>query len=147
MNHSPTVASSRISFLPITGDWWLPYLAVPYRRDGRDLHGWDCYGCVRHILSAHADIELLLFDGRSAAEIVRQARRWQRQDIPQKFDVVTMSVPARRRFPLHVGVVVSSARVLHCDEGVGTVCVPLTHVTIAHRIQAFYRYAENPRHL
>lgn len=144
MNHSQTVVSYLINSLPIIGEkFWVPYLAVPYKHNGRDLNGWDCFGAVRYILAHHADIELPMFDAVSASEITRQSKRkiWHPQFVTDKFDVVCIDLPTSKgKRPLHVGVMVSEIRLLHCDEGYGTVCVPINHYTIKNRIQTIYRH-------
>jgi cell wall-associated NlpC family hydrolase len=144
MNPSPIAALSQINSSPIIGEaYWVRYLRVPYKKFGRDLKGWDCFGAVRYILNAHKGIELPMFDFVSAAEIMRQSQRdtWVKKDKPQQFDVVCLKVPTLRGVrPLHVGIMVDDKLMLHCEEGFGTVCVPFNHITVKDRIQTIYRH-------
>src|SRR5262245_18790666 len=143
MNHSQTGASFLTGSLPITGSFWLAYLTVPYVKGGRDLKGWDCWGCVKFVAEHHGGMQWPEFRGGRSSDVYRQLARamWRKVDEPLPFDLVAMSGPARRRINLHVGIMVPPGRVLHSDDGLGTVCVPLGHASIFHRVEGFYRYA------
>lgn len=126
--------------------WYEAYLAVPFKDKGRDLDGWDCYGAMRFVLS-QTGISLPAYDDVVDEQLALEAmeNRWfqiQRFSL-QAFDVVTMHVPTKAgRFPFHVGVMVESAFMLHCEEKIGTVCVPLSDQSVNYRIDKFYRHKQ-----
>jgi hypothetical protein len=60
-------------------------------------------------------------------------------------DVVVMTGRLRangttRRMPVHVGVMVDNVRMMHIEEGIDCVQVPLFHPSVKFRIQKVYRH-------
>jgi cell wall-associated NlpC family hydrolase len=144
MNHFQTGGLSPVNSLRSIGSaWWLPYLLVPFKENGRDMRGWDCFGCVRYVLKDQTGIELPMFDFHSAAEILRQSEKpeWIKANAPKQFDIVCVNVPTPRGLrPIHVGIMVDEKRVLHCESGFHTICVPFDHRTMRGDIRGFYRH-------
>lgn len=44
------------------------YLRIPYKKNGRDMNGADCYGFARIIMEKEAGFQMPILDGRTAAE-------------------------------------------------------------------------------
>ena len=122
------------------------YIGVPFVDGGRILAGCDCWGLVRLVLREQCLIELPDYGEISARDLARvtatmrreaDAEPWcpvEREQVRQ-FDVVLM-----RGRPLHVGVMLSAARVLHVEAKTGSVCVEVSHPSVHSRLLGFRRY-------
>ncbi len=133
------------------------YVGVPFLDHGRDMGGFDCWGLVWHYLTHEGGMRGLdshsetsardmmaiatLFDDAAAST------RWRsiEQSNLHRFDVVQMwtwekyqgkTIKGRR----HVGVMVDDARMMHVEEGISTVVVPIARM--GHRLVAFWRYQD-----
>lgn len=116
--------------------WINDYVGVPYRHNGRDRAGWDCWGLV---LAVYRDmLGLELPDWRWAEPFSLSARvavfgnAWAKVResgmalelaAPEPLAIALVLFPDRMR-PHHVGVV-AGAGVLHARDYGGTVYEPL----------------------
>lgn len=144
MSHFQTAGLSPANSLPIIAEpWWQKYLAVPYKEFGRDLSGWDCWGCVKFLMETHLGIELPNIDRGRAILVEQQSQEqvWHEVDKPLQWDVVCLWGPTSNgRMLLHVGLMVDDSRLFHCERGCGTVCVPVHNPTVKDRLGKFYRH-------
>lgn len=110
-----------------------------------------CWSLVRQVLRDECGVEVDPFAAIKswespriheivAAEISRDD--WRKVDRPQPFDVAVMWVVRRLgpRTLSHIGVVVPGGRLLHIERETLSVCVKLSHWSVADRIAAFYRH-------
>lgn len=124
------------------------YVGIPFRIDGRDRDGADCWGLVRMYLKDVAGIELPSYSEVPAGDVLRVARRfgaeslsetWVKVDRPRNNDVALMTHPSRRT-AFHCGVVVRNRFLLHTVDETGSVIVPINHSGITGCIVGFYRH-------
>jgi cell wall-associated NlpC family hydrolase len=122
--------------------WAEPYLRIPFREGGRDIHGCDCWGLVRLVLAERAGLLTPRHDGLTEDEIERQSHVWPEvsREAAQAFDVVVMRQRLTTEFT-HVGVVIEPGRLLHTEERTGPMIVDFDHRTVRHRIYSFHRHA------
>lgn len=108
-----------------------------------------CWQLVRHFLQTTFGLDLpdhleTRFQEKAIAA-AKASATWAKVNVPQRGDVVVMETPvgASRVAPLHLGVMVSDKKLLHVDDHprATSVCVPLDHDTVAHRIESFWRHA------
>lgn len=122
-------------------------ISVPFIERGRSWDGWDCWGLV--VVAYHEMFGLELpdyldryettFRKRDLFRLSRTCRReremgWHEAAEPAPGDVALIM---RRGVPIHIGMVMRPDRILHAENGVGTVHEPLS----AFRIEGFYRHA------
>jgi len=101
--------------------WINDYVGVPYRVNGRDRNGWDCWGLVLAVYRDQLGLELpdwrrgepfgLAAQVRAFRQAFRDAQGLALElEAPAPFAIVLV---AREPAPHHVGVV-AGAGVLHC---------------------------------
>ena len=106
-------------------------ITTPFFDKGRTWLGWDCWGLVccgyRDVLG----IQLPSYDDydtvRNHKALVRlftaNAQEWLK--VPDALDG-RVALIFRRALPLHAGLVIADGRrILHCEEGVGTIHEPI----------------------
>lgn len=128
-------------------DWVQDYMCIPFRDGGRDWTGCDCWGLVRLVLAEQAGLALPSFDTVTGAEIggtiAEQAEEWLpvRPGYEQRFDAVVMaSTIDGRSAEIHIGIITRPGFVLHSEERLGPVHVPLRHPAIRHRVRRILRH-------
>lgn len=124
-------------------------VGVPFANRGRGLEGWDCYGCVRHVLYDQAGLELPSYDLISASDTLRVMRAMQRERevrvwVPvtraRPLDVVLMAHCRRPELYVHVGIMVSATQMLHCEEAAGTHLADVRDQLVEARIRGTFRH-------
>ena len=93
-------------------------IGIPFKPDGRDRNGCDCYGLVRLALRELAGIELpdkqYGPDGQERAAVVAQGLPgWVPVDRPRRFDIAVFNTEGGP----HVGLCMGSGKFLHVREG------------------------------
>lgn len=128
-------------------DWVDAYLRIPFRDGGRDRAGCDCWGIMRLVLAEQAGLELPSFDTVTAAgiggTIAEQAEQWLPVEAghEQRFDAVVMaSTIDGISSEIHLGIVTRPGFVLHSEERLGPVHIPLRHPAIRHRVRRILRH-------
>lgn len=123
------------------------YIGTPYAEDDVPP-GTHCLGLVRRVYAEQLDIALPEDDGIGAKELMALAKTMQRhaeQWVPvangrKPFDVVLMAARDGSRAPVHIGVMVSPAHVLHVEDGLPAAVMLARHPLIAGRILGTYRH-------
>lgn len=128
--------------------WTDDYIDLPYKIDGRDREGVDCWGLVCLVYREQLGIDLPDHANEQraaqgdwkviAASMEEDARRWKQVDRPQEFDVVLM-----RRGPLscHVGLYLGRGAMLHICDGIDSAIESCNGAKWGKRIVGFYRHA------
>jgi len=127
-----------------------PYLEVPYTDGGRDLSGWDCWGCVRYVSEHEFNTPLPeypnagLKDGainrRALLEVIQErVSEFVQTNTPQPGDVALLT-PRQR--PLHIGIIIDTRplMMLHAERDIGTAVERLQWSMWKNRIEGYYRY-------
>jgi cell wall-associated NlpC family hydrolase len=137
--------------------WVNKYIGIPFKGDGRDERGCNCWGLVRMVLQRECGIALPAYDTITADELRRiamqmkqQSESWVQVLAGQTFDVMLMGgrieagEPQFRqqstRAPVHCGVMVSETHILHVNEKTAAVAVPLTDRSVRFRLYGLYRH-------
>ena len=127
--------------------WTDDYVGIPFRKDGHDRTGIDCWRLVVLIYGERRGIELPSYRGifqdrslESLRAVTRQMReeqkKWERVLIPRLFDIVQL-----RAEEYHVGVVINRTRMIHILEGIDSMIEDYTGIHWRNRIEGFFRYA------
>lgn len=131
-------------------DWVNRYIGLRFVDGGRARAGVDCWGLVRLVYASELAIELPEYGEISAHDLIAVARNidagkdgetWQPVEITdlREFDICVMKYLGLKRIG-HVGVITKQQRVLHIEDGIDAMQVPLNHVTIKGRIACFRRH-------
>lgn len=131
-------------------NWAAKYVGLPFVDHGRSFIGVDCWGLVQLVMKTEQGIDLPSYGETSALDLQAVAKIVARESsiepwvtvLPQSirtFDVVVMY---RRRDPVHVGIMVSGSELLHIEEKINAVMVPLAHHSICFRNPHFFRHRD-----
>ena len=129
--------------------WSDCYVGLPFKHKGRDARGLDCWGLVRLVLAEQKGVALPAYDEtddvRAALAAAMQGGEWVSTHEPREFDGVSMLAPLRINGKIemvekHVGIMAGPRHVLHIDEGRSSVCLPLDHALIRHRLAGTWRH-------
>jgi cell wall-associated NlpC family hydrolase len=127
--------------MAIIPSWASRYVGIPYKVDGADERGCDCWKLVRMVYARQAGLVLPLLSDTSAQDMIETARMvsveraagcW----LPvtgerRELDIVTMRTG---RHVTHCGVMVSPRHLLHVEERTDSVIVPLDHLSVCRRV-------------
>ena len=130
--------------------WAARYVGLPFKDHGRDFAGVDCWGLVRLVLKEEKGIEVPSYGETSAMDLMAVAQMVARfsaadpwvpvlPDAKQAFDVAVMH---KRYDPVHVGIMTGPDHVLHIEEKISAVMVPIRHHSIIFRNPRFYRHRD-----
>lgn len=120
-------------------------LAVPFVPRGRSWEGWDCWGLIVLAYREIKDVELPSYDDyndklayKELSALVDAGRPLFRATTrPEPGNVALYRVG---RYPAHVGLVVPHGRLLHCEQGTGTICPTLRDLAWRDRLEGYYEY-------
>lgn len=132
--------------------WHDVYKNIPFKFDGREIDGLDCWGIVKMVYRDQLGIDLPNFNGalsdnsretlrKVAAIAAEERKRWSKVDRPKEFDVVLMSPTGGD--PYHVGVMVDRRNMLHVMEGCNSTIERVDGMRWKNRVEGFYRYAKS----
>src|SRR5690606_27147878 len=120
------------------------YVGIPYRAEGRDRAGCDCWGLVVLVYRERLGIELPSHAGyvdplgpAAGAAIARGRRAWQRVAEPQPLDAVLLNVNGQ---PHHIGLVIRPGWMLHSTVGRDSCIENYLRPYWRARIEGFYRH-------
>jgi cell wall-associated NlpC family hydrolase len=124
------------------------YVGVPYLDHGRTPAGWDCYGLVYWLNSERLGRAVPSYSGRySDAERVTEVssllrdemRAWRAvaRDALEPGDTLVFTLGGE---PLHCGLALDGAVMLHCLRGRNTVREPFDGMAWARRLVGVYRW-------
>ena len=130
--------------------WYNKYVGIPYKNNGRDVSGIDCWGLVRLIYKEQYNISIPSFtelykgpeDKESISELAAIAKeQWKAVETPQEGDVVLFRVLGLES---HVGVCIGSDSFIHAKEGQASVIESLTSSRWKDRIVGYFKYTSDP---
>lgn len=128
--------------------WSNGYVGLPFKYDGRDRSGVDCYGLVCLIYKEQLNIELNPFSGvfvdhtpgtlLKVADIMRKDREnWKTGKDVKEFDMIQLRTG---RHAFHVGVAIDNKTMIHIEAGIDCVIEKLTSAMWKDRIEWIYRH-------
>jgi hypothetical protein len=123
------------------------YVGLPYKDNGRDTTGIDCWGLVRLYYKDELGIDLPSytdeyegpFDTNVARAINHYKDNWEQTTTPGVGDIVLFNIYGE---PAHVGVYVGNNKFLHSREGKDSVIESLAGVQWNKRLAGIYKYTE-----
>lgn len=130
--------------------WHNKYVGIPYKDNGRDTSGIDCWGLVRLIYKEQYNIDIPSFvedyngaDDRAAtSELAAIAKEeWRAKDTAEEGDVVLFRVLGVES---HVGVCIGGDNFIHAKEGQASVVESLTSSRWKDRIVGYFKYTADP---
>lgn len=132
--------------------WTDEYIGLPFKPDGRDRNGLDCWGLVKLVYNEQLGIELPSYEGVFKEENVnnlkvvsnlmdRERKKWTLVSEPQEMDVLLMRIQSK--IISHVGIYLNKNKMLHIMKGIESVVEPTTGIQWKDRIVGVYRYADS----
>jgi len=121
------------------------YLGIPYKHQGRDLSGLDCYGLI---IAIYADLKIKLFDidedyapdwsWKNKNYFLENAYKdWQGVKTAKLFDVAGFK--NKKNVFCHAGIMLDEYRFINTCPKIGTVVCRLSEGTWQERFAGFYR--------
>lgn len=123
------------------------YIGLPYKDNGRDESGIDCWGLVRLFYKREYSIELPSYtdeySGRADPQlsaIVQNYRpdSWARISNPEPGCVILFNILGQ---PTHVGIYIGDNKFIHSRGGLDSVVESLTNFKWKTRVEGYYKYA------
>lgn len=129
--------------------WSDAYIDIPFKPDGRDRNGLDCWGMIYLIYRERLGIDLPDYSGifteQTPASLKRVARimakerdKWLKVEVPDVYDVVMLRTGI---YTWHVGLVIGPRYMLHIMSGINSVVEEFTGMQWKNRVEEFRRYA------
>jgi len=121
-------------------------IGVPFLDQGRDFHGWDCWGLISRAYRECFGIELPDLDrcnvlnyeqGRELFDSLAVAYKEVELDRGRAGDVVIL-----RGVPCHAGLVVKAGLMIHVDEKCDTCVEPYSSGVWKTRAKGIFRHAK-----
>lgn len=121
------------------------YIGLPYKDNGRDVSGLDCWGLVRLFykqelgidLPSYADLYTSGSDPLIPEAINTYKDSWELLDSGSPGDVCLFNILGE---PAHVGIYIGDNKFLHVREGMDSVIESLTSTQWSKRFSGFYKY-------
>jgi hypothetical protein len=123
------------------------YIGLPYKENGRDDSGIDCWGLARKFYKDELAIDLPsyvdLYTGSEdpvlPSTINYYKDSWSRVEHPQTGDLCLFKILGE---PSHIGIYIGDAKFLHSREGKDSVIERLDNPKWFNRLEGYYRYTE-----
>lgn len=130
--------------------WAAQYIGIPFVAHGRDLTGWDCWGCVRWIWREHYGIDVPSYDETYTTphdvRVIGAVLGRELPLTPWRAVALAEAQPGDgllfllKGHPTHVGVLVAPDRFLHADPRAGTCIDRISAAWWVRRFRGAYRY-------
>lgn len=123
------------------------YIGIPYKDNGRDINGIDCWGLVCLYYREELGIELPSYteeyNGPTDKNVIRAISAykdtWELTTTPDQGDVVLFNIYGE---PRHIGIYIGNNKFLHSREGRDSVVDSLASPRWASRLEGTYKYTE-----
>lgn len=132
--------------------WYNKYVGLPWKEDGRDNDGYDCWGLVRKVLLDEVGYVLPRLDGvyfhpngdnrpllKAIAEYTAEPFGWEKLTNDEKPSIYNI-VWLRNGGPIHFGVMVDDKRFLHVERGCDSVIEKLDSPRWNRKIKGFFKH-------
>ena len=128
--------------------WQNKYVGIPYKNNGRDLTGIDCWGLARLVYNKEFNISLPSFvsdydgdDRQRISELIAQYKEgWENvSETPQSGDIVLFRMMG---FESHIGIVTEYPYFLHAKEGADSAIERVDSTNWEKRLIGIFRYKE-----
>jgi len=132
--------------------WCNDFIKIPFAELGRSREGADCWGLVRIVYEEMLGLNLpsyLDYSDTKDAEAIsgmisdQTVKKWKfiEPGDERPYDCAVFKMAG---IPMHVGVVVESGMMIHCERGCGTYVTYYNKEKQWHRrLEGFFRYADN----
>lgn len=129
--------------------WSDKYIGIPYKENGRDFNGVDCWGLARLVYKEELGIDLPSFaeeydvgDTREyLQELIAQHKEgWEPVDRPSKGTMVLFRILGNES---HVGVAVNETHFVHARDGYDSSLEAFSSGAWKARIVGYYKYSES----
>lgn len=132
----------------IKSSWSDLYVGIPYKAQGRERDGLDCWGLVCLVHREQFDTELPSLAGnydadtreRTAELIAAKKEGWQVATVPRAGDVALFRILGQES---HVGIITRPGYFLHVRQGQTATVERLDAAAWKSRLTGIYRYVEN----
>ena len=126
--------------------WSNKYIGIPYKANGRDTTGLDCWGLARLVYSEEYNINLPSFssdydisDDARITELIAQYREgWKELGAPEEGSLVLFKVLGAET---HIGIAISESQFVHVREGSDVALERFDSVKWAKRISGHFKYS------
>ena len=126
--------------------WSNKYIGIPYKANGRDNTGLDCWGLARLVYSEEFNITLPSFstdydisDNARISELIAQYREgWKELGAPEEGSLVLFKVLGAET---HIGIAISESQFVHVREGSDVALERFDSVKWAKRISGHFKYS------
>jgi len=126
--------------------WHNKYIGLPYKHNGREHSGTDCWGLARLVYQEQFGIQLpnLIADydgdsGKNISELVNiQKESWQLVNTPEIPDLCVFKILGQ---PIHIGIYIGNRNFLHINEGHTSIVESLDSSKWTKRLEGIYRYS------
>jgi len=123
------------------------YIGLPYKENGRDETGLDCWGLARLFYKNELNISLPsyseLYNGSSDITLPQTVNyykdNWTKVESPKSGDLCVFNILGE---PSHIGIYIGENKFLHSREGKDSVIDRLDSSQWIRRLEGFYRYTE-----
>lgn len=127
--------------------WAQEYIGIPFKPNGRDRNGLDCWGlaCLIYLeqkrISLPAYNDIFLNDNLSTLKKVarimqNEKEQFEKVERPKAFDLVILR---SGMYSWHVGVVIDKRKMIHVMSGIDSVVESFKDGLWANRIDSFRR--------
>lgn len=121
------------------------YIGLPYKDNGRDITGIDCWGLVRLYYKQELGIELPsyvdqyigLTSTNIKESIISYRDNWDKVETPQLNDLILFRILGE---PTHIGLYLGENKFLHIRDGYDSVIESTNSINWSKRIEGYYRY-------
>jgi hypothetical protein len=132
--------------------WAREYSSLEFCDGGRLRPFVDCWGLVRLVYLEQRGVDLPSYGEISAYDLRKIAarigddtssERWRKTESPKEFDVCVMlgtHGESLAKSVMHLGVMTSTDRVMHIEEGSGVLNLKTMHPMVKNRIVGYYEY-------